>query len=88
MNTKFLSDAERAQVESIMAEFGLNEFDASVRLWGRGKSIEVSGTLGKTELSCLLAIARYLGEPVPVSGAALPHAVVAMPGATLHQAAA
>lgn len=75
MNTKFLNDEEIAQVETIMARFGLNEFDASIRLWGRGKSIQVSGTLGKTELSCLLAIASYLGEPQAAAGGGAPATV-------------
>lgn len=62
MNTRFLSEEEVAQVRSIMAAYGLHEFGASVRLWGRGKAIEVSGTLDKRELSCLLAISRYLSD--------------------------
>lgn len=60
LNTRFLSDREAAQVQSIMLAFGIERFDASVRLWGRGKTIEVSGSLDKLQLSCLLAIARYL----------------------------
>lgn len=62
MKTGFLSEEEVAQVRSIMAAYGLHEFGASVRLWGRGKAIEVSGTLDKRELSCLLAISRYLSD--------------------------
>lgn len=60
MNTGFLNSEEVAQVESIMAAYGVREFGAEVRLWGRGKAIQVSGTLDRLELSCLLAISRYL----------------------------
>ncbi|MGQ0622300.1 MAG: hypothetical protein ACT4QA_20685 [Panacagrimonas sp.] len=60
MNTTFLTPEEVAKVESIVASYGLSGFDASVRLWGRGKAIQVSGKLDRLELSCLLAIARYL----------------------------
>lgn len=62
MTTTFLSDQDLSQVQSILATYGLSGFDASVRLWGRGKAIDVHGTLGKQELSCLLAIARFLGD--------------------------
>lgn len=62
MNAAFLSDQDLQQVQSIMSTYGLTQFDASVRLWGRGKAIDVNGTLGKKELSCLLAIARFLGD--------------------------
>lgn len=62
MNTRFLSDEEVAQVQSIMAAYGLGEFSADVRLWGRGKAIQVRGSLDRLELSCLLAISRYLDE--------------------------
>lgn len=62
MNTAFLNDHDLMQVQSIMASHGLTGFDAAIRLWGRGKAIDVNGTLGKRELSCLLAIARYLGD--------------------------
>ena len=61
IQTGFLDEKEVAQVQAILAAHGLSGFDASVRLWGRGKAIEVRGTLGRQELSCLLAIARYLG---------------------------
>ena len=61
MKTTFLSDQDMSQVQSILDKHGLSGFDASVRLWGRGKAIEVKGTLGKQELSCLLAIASFLG---------------------------
>ncbi|MGH8517540.1 MAG: hypothetical protein ACREUE_08775 [Panacagrimonas sp.] len=62
MTTTFLSDQDLSQVQSILATYGLSGFDASVRLWGRGKAIDVHGTLGQQELSCLLAIARFLGN--------------------------
>lgn len=62
MNTRFLSEEEVTQVQSIMAAFGVEEFGAEVRLWGRGKAIQVSGTLDKLELSCLLAISHYLDD--------------------------
>lgn len=62
MNTQFLSEVELAQVESIMSAYGLRDFSADVRLWGRGKAIEVNGTLDQQDLSCLLAISRYLNK--------------------------
>lgn len=62
MNATFLSDQDLSEVQSILATYGLSGFDASVRLWGRGKAIDVHGTLGQQELSCLLAIARFLGN--------------------------
>jgi hypothetical protein len=62
MTTTFLSDQDLDQVQTILATHGLSGFDASVRLWGRGKAIDVHGTLGQQELSCLLAIARFLGN--------------------------
>ena len=62
MSAPFLSDQDLSQVQTILATYGLSGFDASVRLWGRGKAIDVHGTLGQQELSCLLAIARFLGN--------------------------
>lgn len=62
MNTTFLNNDEIAQVEAIMATYGIVGFDACVRLWGRGKTIQVSGDVGKRELACLLAIAHYLND--------------------------
>lgn len=62
MTTTFLSDQDLSHVQSILATYGLSGFDASVRLWGRGKAIDVHGTLRQQELSCLLAIARFLGN--------------------------
>jgi hypothetical protein len=69
MKATFLSDQDRSQVETIMDTYGLSGFDASVRLWGRGKAIDVHGTLGQQELSCLLAIARFLGDASLGAGA-------------------
>lgn len=62
MNTQFLSEEDASRVQSIMAGHGLSGFEASVRLWGRGKAIHVSGPLDRHQLSCLLDIARYLGD--------------------------
>lgn len=61
----FLSDEDLSEVRAIVEKHGLPGFDASIRLWGRGKAIEVKGTLGARELSCLLAIARFLGSDQP-----------------------
>jgi len=69
MNMGFLKDDEVQQVHSIMAKHGIDRFDASVRFWGRGKSISVDGVLGEKHLYCLADIARALG-PVPVQAAA------------------
>ena len=100
MKTTFLSDQDLSSVQSILEQHGLDGFDASVRLWGRGKAIEVNGTLGRRELSCLLAIARFLGdsgEDMSVTDARsdkvvsmpLPHSdVTTMPGMPMRQAAA
>lgn len=60
MNMGFLKDDEVRQVRSIMAQHGIEQFDASVRLWGRGKAISVEGNLGEKHLTCLLDIARAL----------------------------
>lgn len=60
MKTTFMSDQDMSRIQSILDEHGLSGFDASIRLWGRGKAIEVKGTLGRQELSCLLAIASFL----------------------------
>jgi hypothetical protein len=62
INTGFLSAEDSSRVQSIMAGHGLSAFEASVRLWGRGKAIQVSGPLDERQLSCLLDIVRYLGE--------------------------
>lgn len=62
MSAPFLSEQDLSEVQTILATYGLSGFDASVRLWGRGKAIDVHGTLGQQELSCLLAIARFLGN--------------------------
>ena len=69
MNMGFLKDYDVRQIHSIMARHGIEQFDASVRFWGRGKSISVDGMLGEKHLNCLLDIARALG-PVPQTQAA------------------
>lgn len=80
----FLSDQDRSQVQTILDKHGLSGFDASIRLWGRGKAIDVKGTLGRQELCCLLAIARFLGESADVPanedmpGASTADTIVAM----------
>jgi hypothetical protein len=61
MNISLLKEDEVQQVHSIMAQHGIEQFDASVRFWGRGKSISVDGLLGEKHLTCLLDIARALG---------------------------
>lgn len=60
MNMGFLKDDEVQQVQSIMAQHGIDQFDASVRFWGRGKSIHVTGDLAEKHLTCLLDIAKAL----------------------------
>ncbi|TDU28287.1 hypothetical protein DFR24_2654 [Panacagrimonas perspica] len=96
MKTTFLSDEDMSHVQSILDEHGLSGFDASVRLWGRGKAIEVKGTLGRQELSCLLAIASFLGtsdegSTDAANESALPSAagaVMAMPAVLVDMPAA
>lgn len=60
MNARFLDERETAQIRLIMQAHGVEDFDASVRLWGRGKAIGIYGDVGRRELACLLAIHRYL----------------------------
>ena len=48
---------------SIMGMHGIEGFDASVRFWGRGKAVQVSGDLGEKQLQCLLEIVRALSTP-------------------------
>lgn len=67
MNTRFLSDEEVEQVQHILNAHGMDDFDAVVQLWGRGKSIHVSGKLDQRDLRCLLAIVRYLDDAAPAS---------------------
>lgn len=62
MNTQFLSDEAVAAISAIMQAHGIQAFDASVRFWGRGKSIHLSGDVGQRELACLLEIMQYLSE--------------------------
>ena len=83
INTTFLSDEDLSQVQSILDEHGLSGFDASIRLWGRGKAIEVKGTLGRQELSCLLAIARFLGEGDPAAASGDDSAELPSPAGTV-----
>lgn len=84
IRTTFLSAQDLAQVQSILEKHGLSGFDASIRLWGRGKAIEVKGTLGRQELSCLLAIAHFLGtdnsSEAANESAGLPTAAAAIMG--------
>ena len=65
MNTTFLSDEDLAAVRTILLRHGLEDFGAKVRLWGRGKAVEVNGTLCLDELRCLIEVARYLCAPSP-----------------------
>lgn len=69
MNMGLLKDDEVQQVHSIMAQHGIEQFDASVRFWGRGKSISVDGVLGEKHLICLLDIARALGPDTAAAAA-------------------
>ena len=59
----FLTDEDMAQVRDIMGMHGIEGFDASVRFWGRGKAVQVSGDLGEKQLQCLLEIVRALSTP-------------------------
>ncbi|MGQ0501806.1 MAG: hypothetical protein ACT4P0_04210 [Panacagrimonas sp.] len=89
MNTMFLSADEIAQVDSIMADHGITGFDACVRLWGRGKTIHVSGDVHKGDLACLLAIARYLNdEPGGERSTVADQAPVALIGTQMGEAGA
>lgn len=64
MKTTFLSDEDLSHVQSILDQHGLSGFDAAIRLWGRGKAIEIKGTLGRRELLCLAEISRFLGDDI------------------------
>lgn len=59
----FLTDEDMAQVRDIMGLHGIEGFDATVRFWGRGKAVQVSGDLGEKQLQCLLEIVRALSAP-------------------------
>lgn len=61
MNMAFLKDDEVQRVHTIMAEHGIERFDAALRFWGPGKAIQVTGDLGEKHLNCLLDIVRALG---------------------------
>ena len=62
MNTGFLGEEDVAEVRGIMAQHGIADFGASVRLWGRNKAIQVHGGLTVAQLRCLLDIATYLNS--------------------------
>ena len=60
MNTGFLGEEDVAEVREIMHSHGIDDFGASVRLWGRNKAISVDGVLTVPQIRCLLDIATYL----------------------------
>ncbi|HKY90360.1 MAG TPA: hypothetical protein VJM11_04940 [Nevskiaceae bacterium] len=60
MNTGFLGEEDVAEVREIMRAHGIDDFGASVRLWGRNKAIQVDGPLTLAQIRCLLDIATYL----------------------------
>lgn len=64
MNTGFLVEEDVAEVKTIMAAHGIGDFAASVRLWGRGKAVQVDGPLCVSQLRCLLDIATFLEAPL------------------------
>jgi hypothetical protein len=74
MHMGLLKEDEVLQVRAIMARHGIEQFDASVRLWSRGKSISVEGPLAEKHLHCLLDIARALRD----DGSALPESPQAL----------
>ena len=50
-------------VHKIMDRYGIKEFDsgnAYVRIWGRGRAIQIDGDLTTKELKCLADIAEFL----------------------------
>lgn len=63
----FLTDEDITQVQGIMGQHGIEGFDATVRFWGRGKAVQVSGDLGEKQLQCLLEIVRALSAPSTTS---------------------
>lgn len=78
----FLTDEDMAQVRDIMGMHGIEGFDASVRFWGRGKAVQVSGDLGEKQLQCLLEIVRALSAPstaTPEAEAIIESSVIPMP---------
>lgn len=77
----FLTDEDMAQVRDIMGLHGIEGFDATVRFWGRGKAVQVSGDLGEKQLQCLLEIVRALSAPSTSAPAA--EAVIESTAATL-----
>ena len=76
----FLTDEDMAQVRDIMGMHGIEGFDATVRFWGRGKAVQVSGDLGEKQLQCLLEIVRALSASSTAAPAA--EAVIESPAAT------
>ena len=38
---------------------GLDDFDANVRLWGRGKGVQINGLLNQEQLRCLGNILEF-----------------------------
>ena len=60
MHMGLLNEHDVQQVRAIMARHGIEQFDASVRLWGRGKSVSIEGPLCEKQLKCLLEIVRAL----------------------------
>ena len=86
----FLTDEDMAQVRDIMGMHGIEGFDASVRFWGRGKAVQVSGDLGEKQLQCLLEIVRALSAPstaIPEAEAIIESSVIPMPAAEFARAA-
>jgi len=89
MKTGFLNDDEVRQIHSIMARHGIEQFDAAIRFWGRGKAISVDGVLDEKHLTCLLDIARALSpQPQAVQGVAPATMSAALPVAAPAQVAA
>lgn len=86
----FLTDEDMAQVRDIMGVHGIEGFDATVRFWGRGKAVQVSGDLGEKQLQCLLEIVRALSAPssaVPVAETIIDPPTLTPPAAELARAA-
>lgn len=86
----FLTDEDMAQVRDIMGMHGIEGFDASVRFWGRGKAVQVSGDLGEKQLQCLLEIVRALSAPssaAPEAEAIIESTLVPLPATEFARAA-
>lgn len=67
MITEHLSIEDCEKVKEIVKKHGIGEFDAFVRFWGRGQSIQIDGDLTLKECLCLSEIAEFLNcvEVVP-----------------------